>query len=31
MELDRCKIEHRTLQKIESEQADLINRLSFQN
>lgn len=31
MELDRYKIEHRSLQKIESEQTDLINRLSFQN
>ncbi|VVC42090.1 Intraflagellar transport protein 20 [Cinara cedri] len=31
VELDRYRIEHRTLQKIESEQTDLINRLSFQN
>lgn len=31
MELDRYRIEHRSLQKIESEQTDLINRLSFQN
>lgn len=31
MELDRLKIEHRSLQKIESEQIDLINHLSFQN
>lgn len=31
MELDRYKVEHRSLQKIESEQNDLINHLSFQN
>ncbi|CAI6350445.1 unnamed protein product [Macrosiphum euphorbiae] len=31
MELERYKIEHRSLQKIESDQTDLINRLSFQN
>ncbi|KAL5239956.1 hypothetical protein ACI65C_007366 [Semiaphis heraclei] len=30
-ELERYKIEHRSLQKIESDQTDLINRLSFQN
>ncbi|KAL4113604.1 hypothetical protein QTP88_017200 [Uroleucon formosanum] len=30
-ELERYKIEHRSLQKIESDQIDLINRLSFQN
>jgi len=31
VELDRYKTEHRSLQKIELEQADFINRLSFQN
>lgn len=31
MELERYKIEHRSLQKIESDQMDMINRLSFQN
>ncbi|XP_025193905.1 intraflagellar transport protein 20 homolog isoform X1 [Melanaphis sacchari] len=30
-ELERYKIEHRSLQKIESDQTDLINRLSFQS
>jgi len=31
IELDRYQIEHRSLQKIESEQIDFINQLSFQN
>lgn len=31
VELDRYKTEHRSLQKIELEQADFINQLSFQN
>lgn len=31
VELDRYRIEQRSLQKIESEQIDLINQLSFQN
>ncbi|XP_050419763.1 intraflagellar transport protein 20 homolog isoform X3 [Adelges cooleyi] len=30
LELERYKTEHRSLQKIESEQQDLINHLSFQ-